>query len=307
MPSQNRLLVTSALGAANTANALRPVRGSGRCRCPPSRSVCRASELPFQAAVSQVITAAITGRRGGSRGWRGRLGLALTAASCAGAVQLHRRAVQSEGVLEQALVDELGSDYRRRITDGFAPPPDVALTRRRILMPDLTTRRRYRAERNLPYGELGRPQQPRRLAPRRPPARRAGTGAVPGARGRLGHRQQGGPGGAADGPSRRAGLGLRGSELPAQPAVHLARPHRRREAGPRLDQGEHRRPRRRSGLRGGHRRLGRRTPLVARRAHARTSPSGSPGSRTRTRASSPPCRSTASTTSPTATAPVETT
>ena len=80
----------------------------------------------------------------------------MTAASVAGLVQIEREALRSGQVLEDALVDELGTDYRSRITEGFAPAPDVALTRRRILAPDFTTRRHYRAERNISYGEFGR-------------------------------------------------------------------------------------------------------------------------------------------------------
>ena len=113
------------------------------------------SELPVQTAITQVVTAALTGRREESDGLRraSRTGAHRSVVCGRGAAA--SEGVQSGGVLEQALVDELGSDYRRRITEGFTPAPDVALTRRRILMPDFTTRRRYRAERDLSYGEFG--------------------------------------------------------------------------------------------------------------------------------------------------------
>jgi acetyl esterase/lipase len=62
-------------------------------------------------------------------------------------------------VLEAALVEELGEGYRSRIAEPFNPQPDVALTRRRILAPDFRARRRYRASRDIAYGELGRRNQ----------------------------------------------------------------------------------------------------------------------------------------------------
>ena len=113
----------------------------------------------------------------------------------------------------------------------------------------------------------GSPQPARRVAPGRPPPRRQGAGAGAGARRGVDHGQQGAAGRGAHGPPRRAGLGVRGGQLPALAEGHLARPHRRREAGAGLGEGAHRRVRRRPRLRGHHRRLGRRAPVVARRAH----------------------------------------
>ena len=51
------------------------------------------------------------------------------------------------------------------------------------------------------------------------------------------------------------------------PQRDVARPDRRREAGHRVGQGQHRRARRRPRLRRHHRRVGRRAPGVARGAH----------------------------------------
>ena len=78
-------------------------------------------------------------------------------------------------------------------------------------------------------------------------------------------------------------------------------PHRPEE-GDRLVPRARRRARRRSRLPVRHRRLGRRAPVRARRADARTIPSTSPASSPSTRRCGPRCRSTASTTSRTATA-----
>ena len=222
MPSRNRLLVTSALGAAATANALRPVARTGPLSAPAFAFGLPTSELPIQAAIAQALTAAVSRRHRDRHDWRNRLALALTAASCAGLVWMEREGLRSGQVLEQALVDELGQDYRRRITEGFTPEPDVALTQRRILLPDFTTRRRYRAERDLSYGEFGTRNLldvwRRADLPNDAPRSRA----VPDSRRRVGHGKQEGPSGAAHGPPGRAGLGVRGPELPPEPAIHLA-------------------------------------------------------------------------------------
>ena len=93
-----------------------------------------------------------------------------------------------------------------------------------------------------------------------------------------------------------ARLGVRGHQLPAQPQGHVARPHRRLQAGPRLGAGPHRTstaatppswPCRAAPPAGTSRRWPR---------SRRTPPSGSPASRTPTPRSTPASRSTASTT-----------
>jgi acetyl esterase/lipase len=58
-------------------------------------------------------------------------------------------------VLEQALIDELGADYRNRIHQPFSPWPEGRLTRRQLLQPDLRSRSRYRHVRNISYGDAG--------------------------------------------------------------------------------------------------------------------------------------------------------
>jgi acetyl esterase/lipase len=68
---------------------------------------------------------------------------------------MHRVAQQANGLLEQALVDEFGADYRTRIPAEFAPRPESPLTRTQLLLPDVTVRRRYRRARNISYGSFG--------------------------------------------------------------------------------------------------------------------------------------------------------
>ena len=157
MRAQNRLLLASVVGAASTANAVRPVRRTGLLSMAAFASGLPTSELPLQTLAAQALLTMVAGRGGGRRGVRGRLALALAGASFGGLVQLHRESLRSAAILEQALADGLGSDYLGRVVEPFSPPPQVPLTRRRILLPNLVApRRRYRAVRDVPYGEFGR-------------------------------------------------------------------------------------------------------------------------------------------------------
>lgn len=156
MRPQNRFLLTTLAGAAATANALRPAARTGPISVPAFAWGLPTSELPLQALAFQGALALAAGRGGGRKGLRGAAGIALTAASAAGLVRLHREASRADEVLEQALRDELGHDYRNRIREPFTPVPEEPLTRKSILLPDFGVRRRYRVEKDISYGEFGR-------------------------------------------------------------------------------------------------------------------------------------------------------
>jgi acetyl esterase/lipase len=156
MKPSSRFLLAGAAAAASTANAIRPAARSGPASLPSFAFGVTPSELPVQTGLFHLAIAALLTRRGGTRGWRGALGLAAHAASFAGLVHLHRKAGGAARVLEQALVDELGVDYRRRITQSFAPHPESPLTRQQLLLPDMRVRKRYLSARNLSYGHAGR-------------------------------------------------------------------------------------------------------------------------------------------------------
>jgi acetyl esterase/lipase len=155
MKAQNRFLLASVANLASTANALRPVARSGPASVPAFLLGLTPSELPFQDGVFQAAVAGVAARGGGWRGWKGRAGLAANAASFAGLVHLHRVASQSGGILEAALIDELGVNYRNRIAEPFSPRPAVPLTRKSILRPDFRVRNRYRAGKDIAYGDAG--------------------------------------------------------------------------------------------------------------------------------------------------------
>jgi acetyl esterase/lipase len=113
------------------------------------------SEFPLQTGLLQLGVSAVLVPGGGARGWRGRLGIAAHAASMVGLVMVSRRAHEAGDVLEAAIVEGLGEDYRSRIAQPFAPRPEATLTRRQLLRPELRVRRRYRSARDISYGDFG--------------------------------------------------------------------------------------------------------------------------------------------------------
>ena len=104
----------------------------------------------MQLAIGGLLT-----RSGGTRGWLGKLGIAAHLASVAGLVAVDRTARRARDVLEAALVEELGSDYRSRVREPFSPRPEGALTTRQLMAPTVRARRRYRSARDLSYGDFG--------------------------------------------------------------------------------------------------------------------------------------------------------
>lgn len=156
MKPRNRFLLSGVVAAAATANALRPFDRLGSGALPSFVPALGPSELPLQAAAFQGAVGLVAARGGGARGLRGAVGLGLTATSFAGLWRLQRDARHSGEVLEDALVAGLGPDYRDRIAEPFSPTPEVPLTRRRVLLPDVFARRRYVAARDLAYGPYGR-------------------------------------------------------------------------------------------------------------------------------------------------------
>ena len=95
----------------------------------------------------------------------------------------------------------------------------------------------------------------RHLAAQRSAARWQGAGPVAGTRWRVDDRVAPSAGVSVDEPSGFARLGVRIDELPRFSMAHLARPHRRRQAGAGVGQGEHRPLRRGPRLRRDQRRV----------------------------------------------------
>lgn len=149
-------LAVSAFRAARTLNAWWPFSRTGRASVLSFPSGVIVSELPLHSLAWQAVVTAGFVSAGALRSRAGRAGLALTAASWAGLVGLERVAARAEEVLENALVEGLGADYRTRMAGAVAPPADRPIAHREILNPLPRHRRRYATTRDIPYGDLGR-------------------------------------------------------------------------------------------------------------------------------------------------------
>ena len=165
------------------------------------------SELPLHALAWQTLGTVGLVAAGGLRSRAGRAGLLLSAASAAGLIGLDRVAGQAADVLEAALVDGLGPEYRSLMAPELAPPPGSPITRRQVVNPVPQLRRRYATDRDVSYGEMGRRNQLDVWRTGRPPPRRQGPGAGPGARRGLDHGQQGAAGRSRSWPISPSGAG----------------------------------------------------------------------------------------------------
>lgn len=149
-------LVTSAISAARTLNAWHPVSRTGRSSVLAFPSGLTVSELPLHSLAWQAVATGGFVAAGSLRSRAGRAGLALAAASWAGLVGLDRVAARAEAVLEAALVEGLGPDYRSRTATNFAPPENLPIRPREVANPLPPLRQRYATTRDVPYGEFGR-------------------------------------------------------------------------------------------------------------------------------------------------------
>jgi acetyl esterase/lipase len=155
MKPQTRLLLAGVAAAATTANAIRPQRVS-TLSVPSFALGLPVSELPLQVGLLELASLTLLCRHEATRGWPGKAGLAAFAASIAGLGFVYRQAAEAGPVLEDALVEALGPGYRERITEPFRPRGEVPLTRQQLLVPDMRVRKRYRAARDVSYGEVGK-------------------------------------------------------------------------------------------------------------------------------------------------------
>ena len=158
MDPRNRFLLSGVIGATVTAAAWRPFDRSAATPGSPLEflSGLPTSEMPLHTLGIQAVVGLVSARGGGARGVRGAVGMGLTAASFGGLVALQREADRSDEVLERALQEGLGADYRERISEPFSPRPDVSLTRRSAMLSGFGVRRRYATARDLSYGDHGR-------------------------------------------------------------------------------------------------------------------------------------------------------
>jgi acetyl esterase/lipase len=153
---QTRLLLAGAAAAATTANAIRPPRRVPALSIPSFACGLPVSELPLDVGLLELASLLALSRGEATRGWQGKVGVAAFAASLAGLTFVQRKAAEARPILEAALVEALGPGYRESIGDSFRPRDEVSLTRQQLLVPDMRVRKRYRAARDVPYGDAAK-------------------------------------------------------------------------------------------------------------------------------------------------------
>jgi len=152
MEPGTKFLLGSALRALHAANARKPLATDGPLSIPSFAFGWPASELPTQHIAAYATVAAHGIGRGALSSKAGRLGLGLTAAAIAALWQEHRRMESADAIVEQALVEALGADYRRGSAD--TPMPPTASSHQ--VWPSKRVHRRYVHDERVVYGEHGR-------------------------------------------------------------------------------------------------------------------------------------------------------
>jgi acetyl esterase/lipase len=157
MNRSRRYLLGSALAAANTAYGLRPFPTPGFSNLFSWAPAWLTGELPMPYLAAQTAMTGLAVRGGALRTAAGRAGLALSAASAAGLLELRRRGRQAGGVLEAALTEALGPEYRGRIRQPRLPGPDAATARNPGALRMVRVRSRFAHDADLSYGPHGTP------------------------------------------------------------------------------------------------------------------------------------------------------
>jgi acetyl esterase/lipase len=156
MQSGTKLLLAGATGAVNTLNAYRPLSRRTPASIPAFVASAATTEFPLQTMAWQQMATVGFALRGALSSRTGRLGLALSTASWAALANLYREAARSELLVEAALVDGLGPEYRSQIVAPRLPPVDAPLTRTQIALPRRGYRRRYLRITDQSYGDFGK-------------------------------------------------------------------------------------------------------------------------------------------------------
>ena len=152
MDRGTKYLAWSAARALYTLNARSSFARSGLGSLPSFALGLGASELPLPHVAAYGSSAAMAIGRGIHRSPAGKVGLALTAAAAAGMYKIHAESADAQRIVELALEDELGADYRTRMAPNPLTPSRTDLP----LFPSPKVRGRYVTEGHLAYDEHGR-------------------------------------------------------------------------------------------------------------------------------------------------------
>jgi acetyl esterase/lipase len=152
MERGTKYLIGSTMRALHAANARTPVARSGPASVLAFAWGLPGSELPVWHIAAHAGSAAWAIARGSHRTLAGKLGLALTAGSMATLWKVHQQSADSEQLVERALRDQLGDDYRSRMAESPAEATRTKLPR----IPTRSVRKRYVDTGHIQYSEFGR-------------------------------------------------------------------------------------------------------------------------------------------------------
>jgi acetyl esterase/lipase len=152
MERGTKYLLSSSLRALHAANARNPISRSGPLSIPSFAWGLPGSELPRPHMALHAASMAWAIARGSHRTRAGRAGLALSAASIATLWKVHQQSTDSEQLVERALRDQLGDDYRSRMSESPVEATRTELPR----FPTRSVRKRYVDGGHIQYSEYGK-------------------------------------------------------------------------------------------------------------------------------------------------------
>jgi acetyl esterase/lipase len=152
MERGTRFLLGSAMRALHAANARTPVAKAGPVSVPSFAWGLPGSELPVWHIAAHAGSIAWAVARGSHRTLAGKLGLALTAGSMATLWKVHQQSDDAEHIVERALRDQLGDDYRQRMSESPIEATRTKLPR----IPTRSVRKRYVDGGHIQYSEFGK-------------------------------------------------------------------------------------------------------------------------------------------------------
>ena len=168
--------IVSVIGALFTINALWPVRRPEPFALPSFFAGWLTSELPYHHLVWQAVATLAWIAVGALDHWPGVAGLAITLCSWVGLVMLIRRSELAPAVIEAALREGLGDDYRDQIDAVRAGAWGRTLAWRQIAKPLSRRDVAVTIERDITFAERG--ERPLKLDVYRPADGRAGCPVV---------------------------------------------------------------------------------------------------------------------------------
>ncbi len=149
-------LAVSLVGAWFTLNAFRPIGGFARLAVVSFFAGWLTTELALHHLAWQALFTALFVAAGALAGWPGWVGFGVTLVSWAGLVRCFVGARDAEAVVERALVEGLGPDYREAIRPDVRAKLAPRVDWRQLLLPFPIRHPEVERIRDVPYARVGR-------------------------------------------------------------------------------------------------------------------------------------------------------